>query len=239
MQDLKSKVALVTGGSRGIGKWTALAMARSRAAVYITGRTVTENTSSTRLPGSITTTAKKVEAFGGRCIPIQCEHMDDGQVEAVFERIERESSRLDVLVNAVWGGYEYFSDGTEFWTEKDFWDMPFSRWNKMFDSGVRANFVSNSLATKLMLKKNRGLLVNLSFWAADRSDKGAAYSAAKAATNKMTECMAFDLRDTGISLITLYPGLVRIESVMKAKDFFDLPNSESTEFTGLIVCELM
>ncbi len=143
------------------------------------------------------------------------------------------------MVNAVWGGHEYFSDGTEFWTEKDFWDMPFSRWNKMFDSGVRANFVSNSLATKLMLKKNRGLLVNLSFWAGDRSDKGAAYSAAKAATNKMTECMAFDLRDTGISLVTLYPGLVRTESVMKAKDFFDLPNSESTEFTGLIVCELM
>ena len=51
--------------------------------------------------------------------------------------------------------------------------------------------------------------------------------------------MAYDLRDTEIAVVTLYPGLVRTESVMRSKDFFDLSNSESQEFAGLVVCGLV
>lgn len=54
----------------------------------------------------------------------------------------------------------------------------------------------------------------------------------------MTEAMAFELRDHNVSVVTIYPGLVRTESVMKYKDFFDLTNSESPEFIGKAVAAL-
>lgn len=238
MGSLDGKTALVTGASRGIGKGTAIALAKEGATVYITGRTENENTSSANLPGTIHATAEEIKNLNGTCIAIRCDHTDDQDTKRVFKRIIDDSNRLDILVNAVWGGYEHFSDGTEFWKEQGFWDMPFQRWDKMFSAGVRAHFIASSLACKLMIPQQNGLIANLSFWAADRNDKGTAYSVAKAATNKMTECMAYELRDKNVSVITLYPGLVRTESVMRNKDFFDLINSESTEFTGRVLCAL-
>ena len=236
---LDGKVALVTGASRGIGKGTALALAKEGATVYFTGRTTEENTSPSRLAGSLVTTENEIREAGGHGIAIPCDHTVNQDTARVFERIGDEAGRLDLLVNCAWGGYEHFSDGTEFWKEEGFWDMPLARWDKMFDAGVRAHFVASSLACKLMIARNRGLIVNLSHWAADRNDRGTAYSVAKAATNKMTECMAFELRDKNVAVVTLYPGLVRTESVMLNKAYFDLSNSESPEFTGRVVCRLL
>ena len=61
---------------------------------------------------------------------------------------------------------------------------------------------------------------------------------AKSVTNKMAETMAFELKKYNISVITIYPGLVRTKSVVKAAEFFDLNNSESPEFIGLTVAAL-
>jgi NAD(P)-dependent dehydrogenase (short-subunit alcohol dehydrogenase family) len=58
---------------------------------------------------------------------------------------------------------------------------------------------------------------------------------AKAADNKMVETMAFELSPYGINVVSLYPGLVRTESVMSHAQFFDLSNSESPEFTGRVI----
>ncbi len=60
----------------------------------------------------------------------------------------------------------------------------------------------------------------------------------KAATNKMTETMAYELKDYGISVVTIYPGLVRTESVMQSAEYFDMTNSESPEFIGLAIAAL-
>lgn len=61
---------------------------------------------------------------------------------------------------------------------------------------------------------------------------------AKSATNKLTETMAYELKENHISVVTIYPGLVRTESVLKASDYFDLSNSESPEFIGMAVAAL-
>ena len=235
---LEGKVALVTGASRGIGRGTAIALAKEGAKVYITGRTIKENTSSTNLTGSIYTTEAEINQMHGNCIAIQCDHTYDDQTEEVFKRIQSENNKLDILVNAVWGGYEHFTDGTEFWKEEGFWDMPLQRWDKMFDAGIRAHFVASSFASKLMIPCKQGLIINYSFWAAERNDKGVAYSVAKAATNKMTECMAYELNKHNISVITLYPGLVRTEAVMKNGDYLDISNSESNEFSGRVIAKI-
>ena len=238
MDTLKGKVALVTGASRGVGKGIALGLGEAGATVYITGRTVEEGQSAAVLPGTIHQTADEVTRLGGMGIAVQCDHTKDAEVEAVFQRIRSEQGRLDILVNNVWGGYEHFTDGTEFWKEKGFWTAPISRWDKMFQAGVRAHYVASVLAAPLMIPQGGGLIVNTSFFAAQKDNAGVAYGVAKAATDRMAATMAHELRDYHVAVVSLYPGLVRTESVLKAGDFFDLSNSESPQFIGRVIAAL-
>ena len=238
MQTLLGKVALVTGASRGIGKGIALGLGEAGATVYITGRTIDASQAAVDLPGTIYQTAEEVAKLGGQCIAIQCDHQDDQQVEAVFGRIRAEQNRLDILVNNVWGGYEHFNDGTEFWKEKGFWTVPLSRWDKMFQAGVRAHYVSSVFAAPMMIAQGSGLIVNISFFAAQKDNSGVSYCVAKSASDRMAACMAYELREHNVAAVSLYPGLVRTESVLKAGEFFDLSNSESPQFIGRAVAAL-
>jgi dehydrogenase/reductase SDR family protein 1 len=232
MAILSAKVALVTGASRGVGKGIALSLAQAGATVYVTGRTDQEGQAAADLPGTIYQTAAEINQLGGECIPIRCDHRIDHEVETVFKQIRGQHAHLDILVNNVWGGYQHFTDGTEFWTEKGFWNMPISRWDAMFQAGVRAHYVASCLAAPLMIANGRGLIINLSFLAAQRNDKGVAYCVAKSATDHMSACMAEELREYGVAAVALYPGLVRTESVMKGSEYLDLSNSESPQFIG-------
>jgi dehydrogenase/reductase SDR family protein 1 len=237
MKTLSNQVALVTGASRGIGKGIALSLAEAGAKVYITGRTTKEGESASKLSGNIYQTAKEIADIGGECVAIQCDHLDDTQVESVFDKLSRAEKKLNILVNNVWGGYEYFTDGTEFWNEKEFWTQPNSRWDSMFQAGIRAHFVASRLAAPLLIE-NQGIIINLSFFAAQRNDKGVAYGAAKAATDHMVACMAEELKKYKVTAISLYPGLVRTEAVLKAAEHLDLSNSESPQFIGRAVAAL-
>ena len=201
---LEGKVALVTGTSRGVGKGIALGLGEAGATVYITARTTAEGTSAAKLPGTIHATAAEVDAIGGHGIAIQCDHRDDAQVSQVFGTIASAYGRLDILVNNVRGGYEHYSDSTNFFQETGFWTMPLSRWDSMFDAGVRAQYTASALAVPMM--GAGGLIVNLSFFAASRSDRGVIYRTAKRASDHMAACMAFELQDLGIAAVSLYPG---------------------------------
>jgi dehydrogenase/reductase SDR family protein 1 len=238
MPDLHGKVALVTGASRGVGKGVALGLSEAGATVYITGRTIEEGQAAVALPGTIQQAADEVSELAGQGIAVRCDHRDDAQVQALFARIAQEQGRLDILVNNVWGGYEHFNDGTEFWKEAGFWAAPIERWDKMFAAGVRAHYVASVLAAPLMIAQRGGLIVNISFFAAQRDDRGVAYGVAKAADDRMVACMAHELRPHNVAAVSLYPGLVRTEGVLKAADYFDMSNSESPQFIGRAVAAL-
>ncbi len=217
---LRGRVALVTGGSRGVGKGIAEALAEAGASVYVTGRSVAES------------------EFAAPCVPILCDHADDRQVDAVFARIDSEQGRIDLLVNNVWGGYErMFEDGELTWT-LPFWRQPMFRWDSMFSAGVRAHFAASRLAARRMVERRAGLIVNISFWAAKKHVANVPYGVSKAATDKMTRDMAEELREYGVSVVSLYPGLVRTEKVMEAAAYLDLGNSESPRFVGRAVAAL-
>ena len=238
MKSLNGKVALVTGASRGVGKGIALSLGEAGAKVYITGRTVFEGESASCLSGTIHQTAKEIIELGGECIAIQCDHSNDSAVKALFKQINEDHNHLNILVNNVWGGYEYFTDGTEFWNEKGFWTLPISRWDSMFQAGVRAHYISSVLATPLLMQQENALIINISFFAAQRNDKGVAYCVAKAASDHMISCMAEELREHKVAAVSLYPGLVRTESVMQSAEHMDLSNSESPQFIGRAVVAL-
>jgi NAD(P)-dependent dehydrogenase (short-subunit alcohol dehydrogenase family) len=190
------------------------------------------------LPGTIQETAEDVNRLGGIGIPVRCDHTDDHQVEALFAQIDREQNRLDLLVNSVWGGYERMFENNEFTWPYPFWMQPIWRWDAMFNAGVRAHYVASTLAAKRMVKQGSGLIVNISFWAAQKKIGNVAYGVSKATTDQMTAYMAEELRPHGVTVISVYPGLVRTESVMRAAAFLDLSNSESPQFIGRAVAAL-
>jgi len=222
MTNLKGKVALVTGASRGVGRGVALGLAEAGATVYATGRTIAE------------------EAFAtdGTVIPVRCDHIHDSEVEAAFQRIVDEQARLDVLVNNVWGGYENMVENGEFTWMQPFWKQPLWRWDAMFAAGVRAHYVASAHAARIMVAQQSGLIVSISFWAAQKHIGNVAYGASKAATDKLTADMAHELREHHVAAVSLYPGMVRTEKVMEAAAFLDLSNSESPQFIGRAVAAL-
>lgn len=241
VSDLRNKVAVVTGASRGVGRGIALGLGEAGATVIITGRTVKEGESAgdKDLAGSIFRTAEEVSALGGVCLPFPCDHRDDAAVEAVFACVLAEHGPIDVLVNNVWGGYEAMVDeGGEFTWENPFWLQPMWRWDAMFGAGVRASYLASRLAAPGMVERRRGLIVNVSFWAAQKYLANVAYGVSKAATDKMTVDMSHELRPFNVAAVSLYPGLVRTEAVMRAAAFFDLSNSESPQFVGRAVAAL-
>lgn len=237
MFDLAGKVALVTGASRGVGKGVALGLGEAGAIVYITARPPRQGARDAT--GSLAQAVDAVNNLGGKCIAISCDHREDTQVKSVFEQISREQGRLDILVNSVWGGYENMSENGEFTWSNPFWEQPLWRWNAMFGgSGLRAHFVSSQYAASTMIRRKSGLIVNISFWAAQKYMGNAIYGASKAATDKFSSDMAEELRRHNVAVVSLYPGLVRTERVMQAKEFFDLSNSESPQFVGRAVAAL-
>ena len=217
---LAGKIALVTGGSRGLGRGIAVVLADAGATVFATGRTIAEAT----LPSAVTR--------------LPCDHTDDDQVAAVFERISAEHRQLDVLVNAAWGGYERMVDGEQFTWPLPFWEQPAWRWHAMINAGVRAAFIASQHAARLMVPNRRGLIVHLSSWAARKRLGNTIYGVSKAATDKMAADMAVELAAHDVAVVSLYPGLVRTEAVMAFAEFMDLRNSESPEFTGRAIAAL-
>lgn len=238
MVSLKRKVAVVTGASRGVGKGVALGLGEAGATVYVTGRTSQEGTDIEKLGGTVLTTAEEVTAKGGKGVAVICDHRDDSQVEKLFQRLAQDNRRLDVLVNNVWGGYEQMEHDGEFTWLHPFWTQPFWRWDAMFNAGVRAAYTSSALAAPMMIKKKKGLIVNISFWSAQVYLSNTQYGVSKAAVDKMTEYMAHELKKYKVAVVSLYPGLVRTESVMRNEKFFDMSNSESPQFIGRVVAAL-
>lgn len=222
MQNLSGRVAVVTGASRGVGKGVALALAEAGAIVYATGRAIVE------------------ESFAatGQVIPIRCNHTSDTEVEAAFRRVIDDQNCLDILVNSVWDGYKNMFEGGEFTWPLPFWKQPLWRWDAMFATGVRAHYVSSIHAARQMVKQQSGLIVNISFWAAQKYIGNVAYGVSKAATDKLTADTAHELREHNVAVVSLYPGLVRTEKVMEAAAFLDLSNSESPQFIGQAVAAL-
>lgn len=213
------RVAVVTGATRGVGRGVAVELAQRGFRVFATGRSV----ANADLPAAVHR--------------LTCDHTHDDDVAEAFAKVLAEAGSVDVLVNAVWGGYERMVvDGRFSWSDP-FWLQPAWRWSAMMDAGVRAGFVASQHAARSMVDAGSGLIVHLSHWAAQKHLGNTIYGVAKAATDKMVADMADELRDHGVGVVSLYPGLVRTEAVLAA-GFFDLSNSESPEFTGRAVAAL-
>lgn len=218
---MTGRIAVVTGGSRGIGKGIALELMAAGATVFVTGRS-----------------AADLSYVEGRGTPLPCDHRVDAEVDQAFATVLERAHHVDILVNSVWGGYENMVENGRFTWTNPFWRQPRWRWDAMFAAGVRAHYVASQLAVPRMVERRSGLIVNLSYWSARKHVGNVAYGVAKAATDKLTADMAHELRPYGVTVLSLYPGLVRTERVMEAAASLDLTNSESPAFIGKTVVAL-
>jgi NAD(P)-dependent dehydrogenase (short-subunit alcohol dehydrogenase family) len=220
-------VAVVTGASRGLGRGIARGFGSRGATVYLTGRAV---------DGSLEQAAGEVDARGGRGIPVACDHRDDEQVRGLFERVRKESTSLDILVNNAAAVYP-----EALLAPGGFWEKPL-RLVDMIDVGLRSNYVASYYAAPIMVAARRGLIVNISFYGAVSYFHGAAYGAAKAGTDKMTRDMAVDLNPHGVCAVSFWPGFIMTDALaaMPPETVPEdlramLPQFERPEFSGLVI----
>nr|WP_156373334.1 SDR family NAD(P)-dependent oxidoreductase [Pseudorhodoferax sp. Leaf267] len=251
---LKDCIAVVTGASRGAGRAIAIALGAAGATVYVTGRStrgqpapgydqILALSSLDKLPGDIDSTADAVDKAGGKGIAVRCDHADDDQVRALFEQVQREQGRVDLLVNNAWGGHESF-DGV---FDAPFWQQPLAHWQSMFEHGVRNHVVASRHAAPLMVARQQGLIVTTTFHDRGEYLRGNLfYDLAKAAMTRLAFGMAQDLRPHGVASLAVSPGWMRTEFVLAGHQTDEdhwherpaLARTESPHYLGSAVAAL-
>lgn len=226
---LAGAVAVVTGASRGIGKGCALELARAGATVYVTARTLRPGDGPRA--GSLEATVEEVEAHGGRAIPVRCDHADDADVDALFARVRAEQGRLDVLVNNA------FRPAPHMDPRVPFWETPIADWDALIDVGTRSAYTGAHHAARMMVPAGRGLIVNVSSAGAIRYFHHLVYGIGKEALDRLTRDAARPLAAHGVTIVSIWPYLVRTETVL-AMEGVDDTITESTRFTGRAVVAL-
>jgi NAD(P)-dependent dehydrogenase (short-subunit alcohol dehydrogenase family) len=230
-------VAVVTGASRGAGRGIAVALGSHGCTVYVTGRSEKEGDAS--VAGTIYATAEEVTKAGGRGIAVRCDHGDDAQVEALFEQVEREQGRLDILVNNACAIHDMLP------APGNFWEKP-REIGDMINVGVRSGFTASWHAAPTMVRQGSGLIVFTSAPGAVHYCFGPAYGAHKAGVDKMAADMAVDFNDAGVDVaaVSIWMGSLATERLLNLmaaapEHFKHLEGTlESPEFTGHVIWAL-
>lgn len=211
-----SRTALVTGGSRGVGRGVATALADAGWTVYVTSR--------------------KGEG-PDKTVSLSCDHTDDAAVAEVFARIEGEADGLDLLVNNAWAappGFGGFSD--------KFWERPVDDWDTLIGVGVRAHYVASVCAARSMVPRGSGLIATISSFGTRGHLHSVLYGMSKASLDKMAFDMGHELAGTGVTAVSLWLGLIRTELMLSLGidefEGFSLRRAEDPEFVGRVIAAL-
>lgn len=187
--DLNGKVAIVTGGGKGIGKAIALGLAEAGAKVMIAARTQAE----------IETVAGEIRARGGEAAWRVTDVSQNDQVEALVKATVETFGRLDLLINNAARSFlrpllELREDG----------------FDKIFDTNVKGTFLLSRAAARVMKEQGGGRIVNITTVGAVRGGvMMGVYHASKAAVKMLTMCMAAEWAPYNISVNAVGPGLTR------------------------------
>jgi 3-oxoacyl-[acyl-carrier protein] reductase len=187
MNDLAGKVAVVTGGGRGIGAATAQKLAGLGAAVAVVDL-------------AETVVAKEISKSGGRAIAVSCDVTDPDAVDSMVDTVADEFGSVDILVNNA----GIIRDDLLF-------KMSVENWDAVISTHLRGGFLCAKAAQRYMVEQKWGRIVNLSSTSALGSRGQANYSAAKAGIQGFTKTLAVELGRYGITANAVAPGFIETE----------------------------
>ncbi|MGM0846654.1 MAG: SDR family oxidoreductase [Bacillota bacterium] len=209
MKSLAGKVAIVAGGTRGAGRGISVKLGEAGATVYVTGRTTRQRQSPMGRKETIEETAELVTNAGGLGIPVKTDHTIESEVIELFARIKKESGRLDILINDVWGG------------------DPLTEWGKAIDvhslanglqmqkQAVESHIITAHHSIPLFKENGGGLIVEITDGVDYKPRGNLYYSLAKISKIHIAQAMAEDLKDDGITVIAVTPGFLRSEAMLE------------------------
>ena len=202
--DLSGKVAVVTGGAKGLGEAAALALAGAGADVVIAGKTQENNKCA----------SAEIEEMGRKSLAIRVEVQEEDQVKEMVAKVQEKFGRLDIIVNSA--GIADVKPIIEF---------PIDEWQKIMDVNVRGTLLCCREAAKVMISQGKGKIINISSMQSFLGRSGdPAYSASKAAINLMTMSMACEWGVKGICVNAIAPtwcwtDLTR--PILEIKEFYE------------------
>lgn len=223
--DLRGRIALVAGATRGVGRGTALALGEAGATVYCTGRSTrakpTKKSPVRRLPSeyylgrpeTIEETADLVTARGGKGIAVVVDHLEAGQVEALLARIRKEQGKLHVLVNDI-------SESAQHEFGKTFWQIDLEKGFAMFRNGIHTHILTSHFAAPLLIETAKagtapGLIVEIGDGDSYTYRGNLIFDVIKTTVIRLAFGMARELRRKNVAAIALTPGFLRSEVMLE------------------------
>ncbi len=195
MFDLSNKVAIVTGGGRGIGKFMATGLAEAGAKLVIASRKV-ENCEQA---------AKELEALGAQVLVLKLDMASKEDIENLVTATMEEFGRIDILVNnagITWGAPTL--------------DYPLEQWERIFDVNVKGVWILTQMVANIMKDNGGGKIINVSSVLGSRgtteeAHPAVAYNSSKAAINLLTMNLAVKLARYNIRVNAIAPGFFRTD----------------------------
>ena len=204
MNKLKGKVAIITGGSTGIGREIALSISKEGASVAI-------NYSRSKIEAE--ETGEEIRKIGTRAMLIQADISKEDDVINMMKKVYTNFGRLDMLVNNA--GY------TEFVPHKDLQSLTEEMWNKIFSVNVKGNYFCSKEVVIYMLKNGGGSIINIAGTAGITGlGSSIAYCASKAAIISLTKSLALSLAPE-IQVNAISPGVVENTRWCRGKEDFN------------------
>ncbi|HEX2413854.1 MAG TPA: SDR family oxidoreductase [Thermoleophilaceae bacterium] len=214
-EQLKGKVALVAGATRGAGRAIAVELGRAGATVYATGRSTRSSRSEYDRPETIEDTADLIEAAGGEGVAVKVDHLEADQVAALVERIDSDHGRLDILVNDIWGGEKLFD-----WNAK-LWEHDLDNGLRLLRLAVETHLITSHHALPLLVRRPGGLVVEMTDGTADYNAVNyrvsAFYDLAKTSVLRLAWSQGHELAEFGCTAVALTPGWMRSEMMLEAR----------------------
>ncbi|MEU9982961.1 SDR family oxidoreductase [Streptomyces sp. NPDC050856] len=209
---LAGRIALVAGATRGAGRAIAVQLGAAGATVYATGRTTRDHVSEVGRPTeTIEGTAELITAAGGEGVAVPTDHLVPDRVRELVDRVDRERSRLDILVNSLWGGDHLIPWG------RKMWETDLDQGLRMLELGVRSHVITSSFALPLLVRRPGGLVVEMTDGTAEynrRFRENFYFDLAKNAPLRMAFALGEDLKEVGGTAVALTPGFLRSEEML-------------------------
>lgn len=243
-QPLAAAVAVVAGATRGAGRGIARALGEAGATVYCTGRSVHGNPSPYKRPETVEETAAMINAAGGSAVALRVDHTVEAEVKSLFQRVDREHGRLDILVNSIAGEDPLMAQ----WCS--FWNTDLTNAEAALRQSLLSHIITAKHAASHMIRHNRGLIVEVTENDVLSAGGNPVTQTVKLALKGVALNMAAELKPHGVAAVAITPGFLRSETMLerfgvkeenwrdggkKDKNFLE---SESPLFVGRAVAAL-